>query len=192
MSKKTPDFIDPEDAFKGEVLEVREDAKKEAEAIKSHPIIRSDDLAEIDSWDDAQKLFKRLGVDAPDAADVAGDGFTGLRKDDKERLIGTECLCMSWSFVQSDDTGSEYVLMNIITKAGEKYRVSDGGAGIYRQMLRYSKDIGCYPDGGVGLWMRRGFRASKYYEAKDRDGNAVLGDNGKPVKARTFYIDTSN
>lgn len=151
-------------------------AKKSQEVAEKFPVIGTEALAGIVSFEDAVALAREAyGVDnVVEAADVLGDGFKML--ENKVTLIGVPFFAVSWNFVQGDH--GEYVICRVITQDNQKLIITDGSRGIREMLANYSKSSGRYG----GLFVRKGLRKSDYtYE----------DEKGVTQNATTFYLDVS-
>lgn len=148
------------------------------------------ELAEIDSFADALRLANVAAGGAENVVKSSdlGDGFTKISKADKAKLINVRCIILTYAFSSSDEyTDSEgketsFVTMRIVTDHGDKLIVTDGGAGIYMQLLDHVAATGGFNENGapvnqVPIVLMHGFRASSY--------------NVNGQKATTYYLDTS-
>lgn len=149
-------------------------------------VFTDDEALSIKSWDDISDLLDQNGYETVIADQVMGDGFQIMSRDDKRRLIGVPIHILDWKFYDSKMGG--FVSARIVAKIGDKptdiakYRVSDGGKGIYKDLLRVTEKL----DRTHSLSVRRGFRVSEYEKTLTQpDGKEVT------VDAETYYLDIS-
>lgn len=137
------------------------------------------DLRAISTFDDAMALVaETFGQENIFTADqVIGNGFRVLSKNEKDRLIGVECMFLSWRF-NPGKFADEFVTALIVTRAGEKYLMNDGSSGICKQLQQVTETTG--REGG--MYVRNGLSRSDY-EYED--------ENGEMKPASTYYIDQS-
>lgn len=149
------------------------------------PSFSSDDMRNIASFDDAMALMLEAGITVDDAAEAIGDGFVLLKNDDKNHLVGVPLLFMTWSFSQGDF--GQFVAARVVAKLSNgsvgKYVVTDGSAGIYKDLAEYTNRSGKLG----GLWTMGGLSRSDYeVDIPDpKTGDIVRSP------ATTYYIDVS-
>ncbi len=165
--------------------------KRAVEGIVPELMARGEDYSEeallnAETYADFERLVREQHGDIETAAEVLGDGFSILRKDDKGRLAGIPVLVMSWTW-NKGDYDTPFVSLRVIARfpggAMGKYIVNDSGAGIAEQIAKYEiakeRKTGKRPSGG--LFLQKGFTASTYDKEID----------GKTITATTYYIDTA-
>lgn len=135
-------------------------------------------LRDIQSFEDAMMLVQSTYGDPLLASAELGDGFELLKDKAKDRLIGEQCLFVSWSFADGD-YADEFVAARVVTKDGGKYVIIDGGTGIRKQLREFTDAHGGRTG---GLYVARGLRRSDYQ---------YTDESGKPKDAATYYVDTS-
>jgi hypothetical protein len=140
---------------------------------------QSDELRQINSFDDAIALIQLQQEAIPDAKDLIGDGFELVATNDKGRLIGIPFVVLDWSFSPSTDfEGREFVTVRIVTESGAKLILNDGSTGVYAQLRSITDTHEFNP----AFRVRKGLRVSEYeYE----------NPNGTKARARTFYLATN-
>lgn len=155
---------------------VDENSETTAVAIRK---FSDDDLRNISTFDDAFALMaEAYGQENIFAADqIIGNGFRVLSSKEKDRLIGVECVFLSWRF-NPGKYNDEFVSVLVVTRAGEKFLMNDSGHGIYQQLHGVTESTG--REGG--MFVRNGLSRSDY-EYED--------DKGEMKPATTYYIDTS-
>jgi hypothetical protein len=150
------------------------------EVAKATPIINTNDLRAIDSFEAAVALAKETHGELAIASQELGDGFTLLGKQDKGRLCGVGLIFVQWQFSESDyvnkETGEkgEFVAARVVTKDGGKYVILDGGFGVAQQLREFTDRTGRMG----GLVVERGLR--KYD-----------GENEEHGSFTRYYIDTA-
>lgn len=153
------------------------------------------DLRSIQSFDDAAALAVAMFGELPSVADMLGDGFALLSKEDKARLVGVPLILLSWDFYPGD-FGSNFAAIRIVARnddgSAAKFIVNDGSSGIAEMLASYSKQTGR----NGGLLARHGFRESNYPYCAEcmhavRDNHLEENAGHKVGRATTYYIDTS-
>lgn len=137
-----------------------------------------DALSAIQSFDDALALLADDGVVIQHASDVIGNGFAILK--DKGILCNVETMLLGWSFNGGENGGfvSAYAVAKMPgMKVPAKFVVNDGGSGIYKQLLAFTKKTGVQK----GMHLAHGLTRSDYTKEID----------GEERPAVTFYLDTS-
>lgn len=137
-------------------------------------------LAKIESFADAFQLATELAESVEQKvvfSDELGDGFIGLDRNGKRKLVGKRFIMISANFGHDEATGSDYVVCRVVTSDNEKYRFADGSTGIFDQIRAMVQLKG----GFVPIMANHGLRASDYVTQVD----------GKSIQATTFYIDES-
>lgn len=137
-------------------------------------------LPEFATIGDAMAWAQDRGV--LDAAQVLGDGYDPLKN--KSRLVNVPFLIVDWTFNHGDQ--GEYVSCKIITQANEKFRISDGGTGIYRQLWDLA-DSGVPVGTPIAVY---GGVVQSDYKLRDQNGKLLLDEKGKEQSATTFYLST--
>ena len=139
------------------------------------------------SFDD---LLKQLEADdaVVDASDL-GDGFKLIASGDKKKLVGVPMVVLDYRPVESKRfPGAEYWTVAVKLATGEAIRFNDGSTGVAAQLEDLWHKNG---QKAVPIRVRHGLRASEY-EVVDEDKKPVLDPNTKqPIRATTFYLDTS-
>lgn len=157
------------------------------------------DLRGIGSYEDALALAEQINGNVIDIAEELGSGFALL--DDKNKLVGQEMVLIQWRF-SSGDYGM-FVSVGLVTKAGGKYIINDGSAGIRDMLLEFSQSTKRFG----GMKVPKGLRVSTYPTCPDCGrplttdepvctaevkGGVECGYVGeKRGKGETFYLDTS-
>jgi len=140
------------------------------------------DLAAISSWDDIAVLVGEKGLESFDISDL-GTGFEVLDKSDKARLVGEPFAILDWRF-NAGDFGDEFVSMLVLTGAGRKYVVNDGGTGIRQQMQAIT--------GGLAKKMsvepEKARAVIKCPKGLTRSDYTYVDEAGKKTPATTFYL----
>jgi hypothetical protein len=145
-----------------------------SERSKSALKLRNADVRNIKTWEEAAALFDEAGV--VDAS-ILGDGFQILRRKDKDQLIGKAFLILDFKEIEGDFGG--FVTLRVVTKANEKFRLSDGSTGIYTQLMEIREETG--REGGIVV--KNGLTRSDYTYTDPSDNSE------KP--AYTYYLDIS-
>lgn len=150
--------------------------KSGTDVAKPAQIFTTDELADLNSFDDALKLLQsKIGEENIVSADQEiGDGFKLL--DNKDQLMEVPFLAVSWDFHQGEH--GEFVAVKLMTKDGAKYILNDGSTGIRDQLIAFTNKKGLQ----AGLFCAKGLRRSDY-EYED--------EKGEKKKAKTYYLDTS-
>jgi hypothetical protein len=167
------------------VKKTTDSAQAESAAVAVRQI-SNDDLLNISSFEDALAFVAEQYGDVLAADEVIGNGFRMLA--DKNKLVGTPFVAVQWKFHPGDFDGY-YTNMLVVTDQGDRYIVNDGGAGITRELMEFSKRSNRM--GGVVF--RNGLSASTYtfcatcQSAKCEDDT----NSHKLTPATTFYLDLS-
>lgn len=142
------------------------------------------ELREINSFDDAMRIMAEYGVQVDDAAMEVGDSF--IKIDDKNRLVDTPCLFMSWDFVQGEF--GKFVTVRTVAQHADgsvgKYVFIDGSTGICKDLWDYSQSHGGKTG---GLAVRGGLVRSDYTVMLEDKTTGEL----KESAATTFYVATN-
>ena len=141
----------------------------------------------IESWQDALAYAGEFGG-AEDWAEVSGDWPV---LEDKTRLVGVPFIIAG--FAKRDGDNGEYVSLNVVTQADERFIVNDGSTGIFRQvdaLVRGRAERGVAPF--LPLLVPGGLTRSDYYRHK-AEGTIVktLPDGAKASdwqRGTTFYL----
>lgn len=152
-----------------EIADLRTEANKH--------VIAESDLASINSLDDLLVLMDSTG--GVDSVDDYGTGFEILK--DKNRLIDNPFAIAEWRFSPSKQYGGEFVSALVVTKAGEKLILNDGGTGICDQLRTITdrRISAGRRNPQTGLLVSRGLRRSDYtYE----------DEKGAQIEASTYYL----
>lgn len=146
-----------------------ENASKETvkDVAKRNGGFSTEEMRQLTSFADVEKLFESHGMQIVDAAAEIGDGFALLDNDDKPKFEGREMMLLSWNFAEGDykredGTKSEFVAVRFVSPEpnGEigKYVLTDGGAGIYQQLKDYTVRTGV----AAAMYVKKGLRVSRY------------------------------
>lgn len=138
------------------------------------PVMRSADLQNIASFDDALAFATDTFGAIVDSADVLGDGFSRV---DKAQLIHKTFIVLGWTFAKDKATEQDFVVVRIVTRGNKKLFFTDGSTGIFAQLTQLSNERGIYG----GLLVSDGLRVSEY---------TVTDDKGKESAASTYYLST--
>lgn len=152
--------------------------------------VRFDDeiLGNLKSFDDVLTLFRDSGLVIESSADY-GAGFTELPDRDKGRLVGVPFVIVEYRFGTSDEhfdadgNGRPYVVCLVMTRHQEKYRFTDGGTGIFSQLVRIR-------DGRVsdGMNPANVYRGIMVPNGLTRSDYKYINDKGETSSATTFYL----
>lgn len=136
----------------------------------------TEELASIDSFEAALALVtEKIGEENVVRADAEiGDGFKLL--ENKDSLIGTPMILVSWDFHMGDH--GEFVAAKVVTKDGRKFIVNDGSSGLRDQLMGFTAK----KNQRGGLLCAKGLRRSDY---------KYTDEDGKEKPATTYYLDTS-
>lgn len=113
------------------------------------------EMREISSYDDALALAAAVHGDVLDIAEELGTGFVLLK--DKNKLSGKEFVLLQWRFT-AGDFSKGFVSAALVTKAGEKYIITDGSTGIFSQLMTFSQEHQRFG----GIKVPNGVRVSRY------------------------------
>lgn len=146
--------------------------KSQTPATPDENFLSSNELASINSFDDALSIInEKMGGQVAEVSDL-GDGFSVL--ENKETLIGTPFIIVQ-SVFRDGDYGP-YVSCHVVTQDGRKLILNDGSTGVRDQiaMLWERK-----PEmKGRPIVCRKGLRKSTY-------------NHPQHGPSTTFYLDTS-
>lgn len=160
------------------------------------PVARLDEdrLRSVATVSDAEAVLSDLGFIIPEEPEY-GSGFEML--DDKDRLLKVGFTILEWRFVKSSDfvdndgNPGEYVAAQVVTALGEKYIITDGSTGIYKQLVTVTENRlkaqrpNVHPR--AGLRIPRGLRKSEYGINRKTGEIGKVGDPGMD-KAATYYL----
>lgn len=143
------------------------------------------DLRAIEDWNSVLTLFQDREIAAEEIG-IYGTGFKVLSRAEKDRLCGVPFMLLEWRFNKGDyrredENGNAqtalFVSAMLVTKAGEKYIINDGGTGVCQQLVRVTDERRAtgHPRPQVGLFVPDGLTRSDY-----------TGPNGDP--ATTYYL----
>lgn len=152
------------------------------EVMRQKSVYSDDKLREGKTFEDFARMVSETMPDGVvDVADVLGDGFTVLSREQKSMLVGVPLVFMEWDFYEGK-FGRPFVAVRVVAKlpggATGKYIINDSGAGICEQLAKYTKETNVTR----GLFARKGLTRSDY-KTTDNDGNEIDG--------ATYYIDTA-
>lgn len=162
---------------------------------KTLPVLSftDDELTAIRSYDDAVALTAQaLGGQVAEAENLIGDGFSKL--DNKDRLLGVPFILVNWGFNEEGEFG-EFMYARLVTKDGQKYRISDGSTGLATELKTLTERTGLTG----GLQVKNGLRKSEYPRCNDCQTNFAKRPEKCPnpknlpgkhaiVTAQTFYL----
>jgi hypothetical protein len=138
-------------------------------------------LKHIASFDDAVAAAHTTMGGIVAADQELGDGFALLDNKRKGSLVGIPLVLLEWWFRPGERGNTEYVAIRTVARheggSTGKYIVTDGGAGIYRQLKDYTAKSGRTG----GLMVRGGLRRSDY---------VIRDESGNEKESTTFYLDT--
>lgn len=146
-------------------------------AVATTPQYSTEQLAGIQSFDDAVALLKDAGV-KPSVISDYGDGFSVL--DDKRKLVNVPFVLLDYKFSEGDynkgpdGVGAEFAICRVVTQSGEKFLFTDGSTGICEQV----KDLRRRGIPG-GVLCEKGISVSEY---------DWYNEKGEKTPAKTFYL----
>lgn len=162
---------------------VTQNAEPTKEVAVSNGGFSTEEMRGIQSFADVEALFAAHGIKVVDASEEIGDGFALVDNSDKSKFEGRQMMILSWHFAEGDfkrqdGEKTEFVAVRFVapepTGGIGKYVITDGGAGIYKQLREYTDRTGV----ASGLFVKKGLRASRY-------ANEFSDENV------TFYLDLS-
>lgn len=157
-----------------------------AESKKSQEVIEKFDTSALDLLDNPNDIAQYFADAGIDITDNKADGIKVIDiLDDKDRLIKQPFVMVSWTFNKSDSVKDEngdpreFVSIEAVTKAGERFVINDGSTGIYRQLktLTAHREETGHKAPQAGRFVSKGLRRSDY--AYDEAGNT----------GTTYYLD---
>lgn len=163
---------------------------------RTRSLYSTDEMRDFASFDEAIALATEKYGPLVDAADVLGDGFALLNRNEKKRLVGVPILFMEWA-VHTGDFGP-FIAARIAARnhdgGSSKYIVVDGSTGIADTLIDYGMRTGR----NGGLLAKHGLRESTYDFCEDCGGavkvNHKESDETREHRvgpATTYYIDLS-
>lgn len=150
------------------------------------------DLGAIKSFEDAASLLRgyaeSVGVNV-ESADDYGTGFRVV--ENKDSLVGVEMIFLDWRFTDGDF--GQFVSIEAVTKAGDKFIINDGSTGLYQQMVNITAQRAAAgrPDTQTGLYVPHGLTKTDYFFNEDTKETASRKpeNGGKAWKpASTYYV----
>lgn len=142
--------------------------------------INWDDVQVPDSFDEAVALLNQQGVVIDTAAIVMPDNFPEI---DKKDLVNVPIMLLTWNISNPErgEFDGQYIVVRGITKAGKRFRFSDGSTGIFRQLrnLTGQRIQQGYATPNSGLVIEKGLVKSDY---------TYQDEKGKPTNATTYYL----
>jgi hypothetical protein len=155
-----------------------------------------EDLAGIESFDDALRLASAEFGNVATADQEIGDGFRIATEDDKRKMVGVPLMLLDWSFREGDF--ADYVSIHAIAAGPDnravKWILNDGSTGICRDLRDYTTKTGRTG----GLMVRAGLRASDYVIDPEsgtpltkQQAAEYTAQGKRTAPATTFYLDTS-
>jgi hypothetical protein len=185
--EETPDFLEgiPEES---QEIEFDDEGNPIGEVMRHKAYIDDDTLRDTDTWEKAiQVVAERIGP-VIDGADVIGNGFTVLKREQKGILVGVPMMILEFQFNRSQFGNAAFVTMFVMVRnpdrSTSRYVVNDSGVGIRKQLATFVRRTGQF--GGVAL--AHGFTASTYdqqYEDPEKPGEKLWRT------ATTYYLDDS-
>jgi hypothetical protein len=139
-----------------------------------------DDVQAPDSFESALALLEGNGVTVDTAAVVMPDEFPEIEKKD---LVNVPVMLLTWN-ISNPERGEfegQYIVVRGITRAGKRFRFSDGSTGIFQQLRKLTgvRIQQGYSTPNAGLIVEKGLVKSDY---------TFTDDKGKPTNATTFYL----
>lgn len=132
-----------------------------------------DQVNEAVSFEEAVKAAIALGV-TPEEMVVEFDTYTPLGQD-KSELVGVPFFIRQIYIKADQETGAEYAQLFLVTKEHKRYRMTDGGTGIFIQAQGLTERSGR----DHSFMVPGGLRRSDY---------TYTDGNGKKSPATTFYL----
>lgn len=140
------------------------------------------DLAALASWDDIAIAVREKALETVDISDF-GTGFEVLDKKDKARLVEEPFAILDWRF-NPGDFGESFVSMLVLTQAGKKYVVNDGGTGIRQQMQTLTSQLAAK----LGVDEDKARAVVKCPKGLTRSDYQYVDGDGEKKPATTFYL----
>ena len=145
-----------------------------------------EELKDITSFEDIEKLFAQRNVEIESASEELGDGFVVLEREGKDQLLGRTVMILSWAFSEGDF--GEFVTARMVTRLDNgtvgKFIVNDGSTGLCRDLKTYTEG---HKGRRVGLFAQHGLRKSEYMKSLPDPKTGEMKDS----PAVTYYLDTS-
>lgn len=182
MATKKPDETVVEEADDGSIIVDGEEALGPPTGKSFLPVkarFKTEDLAEINSFEDLHKIAASLGEEIVDSSDV-GSGFVVV---DKDRLVNRRLMILDWKESFGGKFGNAFMSVNAmlehpINVEGRqvvKVVFTDGSSGIAAALRAFSKKYG--RTGFIDC--PNGLRASTY---------TTQDENGRDVESTTYYF----
>lgn len=134
-----------------------------------------------ESWDEMVSLLNESGIEVDLAVDVLADEWPIV---EKKALINKALMLATWSVSNPEESGDfegQYIVVRGITKDGKRFRFADGSTGIFRQLVKLTRERvqngSATPN--AGLYVPGGLTVSQY---------DYVDEKGKKSKAETYYL----
>lgn len=135
-------------------------------------------LRNITSFEDAARALADAGIEPTNYSEEFGSGFRVASETEKRSLIGVPFIALGLRLAPGEymreGEKTDFAVLHIVTKTGEKLILTDGSTGICDQVKEVlAKGI------TAGLYVAGGLRVSDY-DYTDEKGNVS--------PASTFYL----
>lgn len=162
----------------------------------SNRLVTDDQLRNITSFDEAVALANAIAAENGNVKVESMDDYgTGFAVAEKEALIGVQFIALQWAFRPDGDFG-EFVSVELVTKAGDKVVINDGGAGICRQLkeITAAREKEGVANTHSLLGVPNGLtRSDFFYKASDPQGEKFRqipegAKKGEYLPGSTYYL----
>lgn len=145
------------------------------------PALRRDSMGDVKSFDDAMALLADAGISIKNVEEY-GEGFKVC--DNLMQLVSVPFIILDISFSTGDF--GEFAILRVVTKYDEKFIITDGSTGIYRQVKGYIQKTG----ETSGYAVPRGLTVSEFRFSEETGSVVRPGEPGydKAKPAKTFYL----
>ena len=97
--------------------------------------LNTEEVGLPENWETFGELLRASGIGLDHAAAVLADEWPEI---EKAKLVNVELAIAEWTISEAGkgDFDGQYVVVRGMTKAGERFRFTDGSTGIFRQLRK--------------------------------------------------------
>lgn len=150
-------------------------------------------LKDLKNWEDVRAYFADQGITVS-AGEEVSDGYERVAESDKRKFVGTPFIIID--FVPLEGDQGPYATIRLMTAEGGRYRMADGSAGIYTQLMDIAEQrrAAGHPAPTQAIAVKGGLRVSEYYIHKETQmviPRTAIADvpEDKRQLGRTYYLD---
>lgn len=138
-----------------------------------------------DSWESAYEIMQSIGAVVSEADEELADEWPLI---EKAKLVNVESLFITWSISDphNETFGAPYIVVRGMTRAGKRFRFTDGSTGICSQLMSFTqkriKEGVQVPN--AGLHLKHGLSKSDYKTTVTDQKTGELVE----IPATTYYI----